>query len=66
MKAATKVLVRRMAREREARALENVRVGPSDARVNDRPGLHLPLTYAPYRLQAADRWWRELPKRTEK
>ena len=60
MKAATKVLMRRIARAREAEDLRAVRardmVTFADVRFR---GQQLPLSLAPYRLQAADRWWRE-------
>jgi hypothetical protein len=60
MKAATKVMLRRIARAREAEDLRAVRsrdtVTFADVRFR---GQQLPLSLAPYRLQAADRWWRE-------
>jgi hypothetical protein len=63
MKAATKLLIRRLAREEEARAIASVRRASAGAapvvRVGETASLRLPFTYAPYRLQAADRWWRE-------
>lgn len=60
MKAATKVLVRRIARAREAEELRAVRSRDSVTFADVRfRGQTLPLSFAPYRLQAADRWWRE-------
>jgi len=58
MKAATKLLMRRAARAREIEVLRSLR---SRETVTDDPYLRqqLPLSLAPYRLQAADRWWRE-------
>ena len=60
MKAATKILIRRIARAREAEDLRAVRsrdrVTFADVRFR---GQQLPLSLAPYRLQAAGRWWRE-------
>lgn len=60
MKAATKILIRRIARAREAEDLRAVRsrdvVTFADVRFR---GQQLPLSLAPYRLQAADCWWRE-------
>jgi hypothetical protein len=60
MKAATKVLMRRAARAREAEELRAVRardmVTFADVRFR---GQQMPLSLAPYRLQAADRWWRQ-------
>jgi hypothetical protein len=58
MKAATKLLMRRAARAREVEVLRSLR---SRETVADDPYLRqqLPLSLAPYRLQAADRWWRE-------
>jgi hypothetical protein len=60
MKGATKVMLRRIARQREAEDLRAVRsrdtVTFADVRFR---GQQLPLSLAPYRLQAADRWWRE-------
>ena len=58
MKAATKLLMRRAARAREIEVLRSLR---SRETVTDDPYLRqqLPLSRAPYRLQAADRWWRE-------
>ena len=58
MKAATKLLMRRAARARETEVLRSLR---SRETVTDDPYLRqqLPLSLAPYRLQAADRWWRE-------
>ncbi len=64
MKSATKVLIRRMARDREARevaALRDALTGEGAfIRAGDDPRVQLPLSRAPYRLQAANRWWREL------
>jgi hypothetical protein len=64
MKAATKLLARRAAREREARGVAHLREhtlpSPAPLRANDHSRLTLPLSYAPYRLQAANRWWREI------
>lgn len=63
MKAATKLLIRRLAREEETRAIASVRrsgAGPAPVvRAGETASLRLPFTYTPYRLQAADRWWRE-------
>jgi hypothetical protein len=63
-RAATKVLLRRLEGEREARTTAGLRAGPPGGSAIDRteyhPSRHLPFSYAPYRLQAADRWWREL------
>jgi hypothetical protein len=61
MKGATKVLMRRVARAEEAKALREVRHQPP-ARLPAGEYLreHLPLSFAPYRLQAADRWWHEV------
>jgi hypothetical protein len=64
MKAATKLLIRRLAREEEARrAVASVRRPGGDpapvVRTGENSSLRLPFTYTPYRLQAADRWWRE-------
>ena len=61
MKGATKVLMRRVARAEEAEALRGVRHQPP-ARMPAGEYLreHLPLSFAPYRLQAADRWWNEV------
>ncbi len=60
MKAATKVMLRRIARIREAEDLRAVRardtVTFADVRFR---GQQMPLSLAPYRLQAADRWWRD-------
>jgi hypothetical protein len=58
MKPATKLLIRRAARAREIEILRALR---SRETVADDPYLRqqLPLSLAPYRLQAADRWWRE-------
>jgi hypothetical protein len=60
MKPATKVLARRVARAREAEELRAVRARDSVTFADVRfRGQQLPLSFAPYRLQAADRWWRE-------
>lgn len=63
MKAATKLLIRRMAREEEARAVASLRrpgANPTPVvRAGEAATLRLPFSYTPYRLQAADRWWRE-------
>jgi hypothetical protein len=61
MKGATKVLMRRVARAEEAEALRDKRHQPP-ARLPAGEYLreHLPLSLAPYRLQAADRWWQEV------
>jgi hypothetical protein len=60
MKGATKVIVRRMARAREAEDLRAVRSRDSVTFADVRfRGQTMPLSFAPYRLQAADRWWRE-------
>ena len=61
MKGATKVLLRRVARAEEAEALRGARHQPP-ARLPAGEYLreHLPLSFAPYRLQAADRWWQEV------
>jgi hypothetical protein len=64
MKAATKLLARRAAREREVRGVAHLREhtlpAPAPTHVTDHLRRTLPLSYAPYRLQAANRWWREL------
>jgi len=61
MKGATKVLTRRKARAQEAEALRALRHEPP-ARLPAGEYLRelLPLSFAPYRLQAADRWWHEV------
>jgi len=61
MKAATKLLVRRVVRARETDVLRSLRSREEACTVTDDPYLRqqLPLSLAPYRLQAADRWWRE-------
>jgi hypothetical protein len=58
MNGATKLLIRRAARAREIEALRSLR---SRETVTGDPYLRqqLPLSLTPYRLQAADRWWRE-------
>jgi hypothetical protein len=60
MKAATKLLLRRTGRAQELEMLRSVRASetrptPDDLYLRQQ----LPLSLAPYRLQAADRWWRE-------
>lgn len=63
MKAATKLLIRRLAREDGARAAASTRRSGAEAapvvRAGETASLRLPFSYAPYRLQAANRWWRE-------
>ena len=60
MKAGTRLLTRHRARSRELDALRRVRTPPGVTFSEDRyVGQQLPLSFAPYRLQAADRWWRE-------
>ena len=58
MKDATKLLMRRAARAREFEELRSLR---SRETVTDDPypTQQMPLSLAPYRLEAADRWWRE-------
>jgi hypothetical protein len=60
MKAATKLLARRTARTREAQDLRSLRRQDAASIAEDKFfGQQLPMSLAPYRLQAADRWWRE-------
>lgn len=61
MKAETRLLIRREARVREVDDLRPLRqppglLLPAHGRST---GFQLPLSLAPYRLQAADRWWQE-------
>ncbi|MCC7177417.1 MAG: hypothetical protein IT177_03410 [Acidobacteria bacterium] len=61
MKGATKVLMRRLARAEEAKALRGVRHDPPPRMpAGEYLREQLPLSFAPYRLQAADRWWHEV------
>lgn len=60
MKAATKLLMRRAARARETEIVRSVRSRENCTAADDSYlRQQLPLSLAPYRLQAADRWWRE-------
>lgn len=60
MKAATRLLMRHQARTREANAIRSLRPQAGEGFTEDRYlGQQLPLSMAPYRLQAADRWWSE-------
>ena len=60
MKAATKLLLRRTARAQETEMLRGLRASDTRATPDDSYlRQQLPLSLAPYRLQAADRWWRE-------
>ena len=60
MKAATRLLLRRTARAQEIEMLRGLRTSETRATPNDSYlRQQLPLSFAPYRLQAADRWWRE-------
>jgi hypothetical protein len=59
MRAATKLLMRRAARARETEILRSVRSRENCTAADDHLRQQLPLSLAPYRLQAADRWWRE-------
>jgi len=60
MKAAARLLVRYQARTRETETLRSLRAPTAMAYPQDRyRAQQLPLSMAPYRLQAADRWWRE-------
>lgn len=58
MKAVARLLMRHEARVREAEALKPLRRPPGLLLPAHGPstGLQLPLSLAPYRLQAADRW----------
>lgn len=61
MKGATRILMRRLARAEEARALRVVRHDPPRRLpAGEYLREQLPLAFAPYRLQAADRWWHEV------
>ena len=60
MKGATRLLMRHQARTRETSAIRSLRQQAAEGFTEDRHlGRQLPLSMAPYRLQAADRWWRE-------
>ncbi|MDH4065211.1 MAG: hypothetical protein OEW19_12490 [Acidobacteriota bacterium] len=60
MKASGKVPKRLRAQARDVEALQGRRAHDEVAFTEDRSiGPQLPLSLAPYRLQAADRWWRE-------
>lgn len=60
MKAATKSIPRRAHRSREADGIRGLRARDAVTFAHERYlGQQLPLSLAPYRLQAADRWWRE-------
>lgn len=60
MKAATKLVMRHQARTHETEGLSSLKADASTAIIQDRYlGQMLPLSMAPYRLRAADRWWHE-------
>ena len=60
MKVATRLLIRHEARVREADDLRSLRQPPGLLLPahGHRPASNCPVV-APYRLQAADRWWQE-------